>query len=252
MHSYYTTSWGRTLLRHPERTDVDSIVLLSGGQDSTTCLAWAKQRLRGETRCVAFDYGQRHRVELEQAARIADIFEVPLELLEVGVLRDLGGAALTDDEVDVQAKATEDGGNVHAARHGLPSTFVPGRNMLFLTLAAAYGARFGIYNLVTGVCQQDRAGYPDCRSEFVWAAQLALTRALDERVTIHAPLLRRSKGETWQLARELGILDTVIEETHTCYHGNRVTMHPWGRGCGECPACVERAKGFVELQGALA
>jgi len=227
---------------------MESIVLLSGGQDSTTCLAWAKQELGAGVRAVAFDYGQRHSVELKQAAEIADrLGVISFSVLNASVLHDLGGAALTDDRVDVEAMADPRSLNQHAYKHNLPSTFVPGRNMLFLTLAAAFGARFGCYDLVTGVCQQDRAGYPDCRAEFVDAAQEALSLALDERVTVHAPLLERTKGDTWRLAQDLGILDVIIEHTHTCYHGDRSQMHPWGAGCGECPACVERAKGYQEF-----
>lgn len=228
----------------------ESIVLLSGGQDSTTCLAWAKETLGSGVRAVAFDYGQRHSIELKQAAEIADrIGVLSFSVLDAHVLKDLGGAALTDDRVEVEAKADPRSLNRHAYEHGLPSTFVPGRNMLFFTLAAAFGARFGCYQLVTGVCQQDRAGYPDCRAEFVEAAQEALSLALDERVLIHAPLLDRDKSETWALAQSLGILDVIVELTHTCYHGDRSEMHPWGAGCGECPACVERIRGYAKFVG---
>jgi 7-cyano-7-deazaguanine synthase len=227
---------------------MESIVLLSGGQDSTTCLAWAKETLGAGVRAVAFDYGQRHRVELEQAAKIADrIGVLSFTILDAGVLKQLGGTALTDDRVAVESVAGSNSHNEHARAHGLPSTFVPGRNMLFLTIAAAFGAKFGVYNLVTGVCQQDRAGYPDCREEFILRAQGALSYALEEEVTINIPLIDKSKGETWQLAADLGILNVIIEDTHTCYHGDRSERHPWGYGCGDCPACVERSKGYVEF-----
>lgn len=226
---------------------MEAIVLLSGGQDSTTCLAWAKRQMGWDTRTVAFDYGQRHSVELKQAAEISDrLGATSFSILNTKVLSDLGGAALTDDRVAVEAKASPTGLNVHAASHGLPSTFVPGRNMLFLTLAAAFGARFGCYNLVTGVCQQDRAGYPDCRLEFIDAAQEALSLALDEPISIHTPLIDKSKAQTWQLADDLGILDLVKDLTHTCYHGDRSVKNAWGYGCGQCPACEERRRGFVE------
>lgn len=224
---------------------MESIVLLSGGQDSTTCLAWAKQELGPGVRAIAFDYGQRHRVELEQAKKIADrIGVLSFSVLDAKVLSDLGGAALTDDRVEVEAMAHPRSLNRHAYEHGLPSTFVPGRNMLFLTIAAAFGARFGCYDLVTGVCQQDRAGYPDCRAEFISACCVALSYALDERVTIHAPLLERDKADTWALAQDLGILDVIVDMTHTCYHGDRTVKHDWGYGCGECPACIERQNGY--------
>lgn len=226
---------------------MESIVLLSGGQDSTTCLAWAKEHLGSGVRAVAFDYGQRHSVELGQAQKVADCLGVlSFTIIRAEALGDIGGAALTDKRVNVEAQADSRSLNQHAHKHGLPSTFVPGRNMLFLTLAAAFGARFGCYNLVTGVCQQDRAGYPDCRGEFVEAAQEALSLALDERVLIHAPLLERTKADTWQMAEDLGILDVIVDLTHTCYYGDRSKKHLWGYGCGECPACEERSKGYLE------
>lgn len=230
---------------------MESIVLLSGGQDSTTCLAWAKENLGPDVRTVAFDYGQRHRVELKQAAEISDRFGAKsFSVLNAKVLNDLGGAALTDERVQVEASASPESLNMHAHKHGLPSTFVPGRNMLFLTLAAAFGARYGCYLLVTGVCQQDRAGYPDCREEFVHAASAALSLALDETVTILAPLLDKSKAQTWKLADDLGVLDVIVNLTHTCYHGDRSTKHAWGYGCGQCPACDERRRGFAEYTAA--
>lgn len=230
---------------------MEAIVLLSGGQDSTTCLAWAQKALKADVRALSFDYGQRHSIELKQSARIADIFGVDHEVLPVEALSRLSSAALTNPDIDVEAEASAESGNVHARTHGLPSTFVPGRNMLFFTLAAAYGSQFGVYDLVTGVCEQDRSGYPDCRSEFVNAAIIALSTALDERVDIHAPLLFRSKADTWRLADTLGVLDIIVQETHTCYHGDRSVMHEWGAGCGECPACVERAKGWNTYTGGV-
>jgi 7-cyano-7-deazaguanine synthase len=224
-----------------------AIVLLSGGQDSTTALAWAlKQGM--VVRTVAFDYGQRHKVELEQADIISKrLGAISHVVIPVEALSWLGGAALTNPHIEVEEEASPDSLNVHASVHGLPSTFVPGRNMLFLTLAAAYGAKFGIYDLVTGICEQDRAGYPDCRFEFAEAAQYALTLALDEPVSIYTPLVSVSKADTWGMADELGILDVIINDTHTCYHGDRTELHPWGYGCGSCPACVERAKGFEQF-----
>jgi 7-cyano-7-deazaguanine synthase len=226
---------------------MNTIVLLSGGQDSTTALAWALREW-GPARTVAFDYGQRHRVELEQSAIISK--ELGAEshvVLPVEALKVLGGAALTNDNIKVEAEASEYSLNSHAWAHGLPSTFVPGRNMLFLTLAAAYGAKFGIYDLVTGVCGQDRAGYPDCRAEFIRSAEATLSLALDEPVSITAPLVDQTKAQTWALADDLGILDVIIEHTHTCYFGNRNVRHDWGYGCGECPACIERIKGWDQF-----
>lgn len=225
--------------------DGSAVVLHSGGQDSTTCLAWAIQLWGLENVFpLIIDYQQRHRVEIECAHEICTRWRThEPRVLHLDALRDLGGAALTDDtEVAMDAKGTL---NVFAAEHGLPSTFVPGRNMLFFTLALAYGATIGAYDIVTGVCQADRAGYPDCREEFVKAAEAALRLALDEeRVEIHAPLVRLSKVETFNLANKCGALHTVLEYTNTCYYGNREISHDWGYGCGECPACEERARGW--------
>lgn len=223
-----------------------AVVLHSGGQDSTTCLAWAIEEFgRDNVYPVSFDYRQKHAVELGQAQKICKKFRVrdPYRI-DASALSQLSSAALTNSEIEVSADASGTG-NVFAEEHGLPSTFVPGRNMLFFTLAMAYGAKMGIYDLVTGVCEADDAGYPDCRASFVAAAEDALCEALDEpKVFIHAPLLRRSKAETFSLAAELGVLNTILEDTHTCYHGDRSKRFPWGYGCGECPACKERENGW--------
>lgn len=228
------------------------VVLHSGGQDSTTCLAWAVKTFgKDQVYTVGFDYNQRHLVELECAQRIHHLLELPHEhkILELKVLSDLAGAALTNKDINVEAEASAESGNQFAHAHGLPSTFVPGRNMLFFTTALAYGAQLGIYDLVTGVCETDRSGYPDCRTEFVVAAQDALSCALDEQVTIHAPLLTRSKASTWAMAEDLGVLELIREETMTCYHGVRGILYEWGYGCSQCPACIERQKGYEEFMG---
>lgn len=226
-----------------------AVVLHSGGQDSSTCLAWAVEKFgRDHVYPVSFAYGQKHSIEIECAISFCDHLGVrhpavlPLEALQA-----LGGAALTDENVQVAADATGSG-NAFAEKHGLPSTFVPGRNLLFFTLATAYGAKFGAYNLVTGICEADAAGYPDCRQVFAEAAQDALTAALDERITLWAPLLKRSKAETFMLAEELGVLPGVVRLTHTCYNGVHDELHLWGYGCAECPACQERIKGWEEFQ----
>lgn len=228
-----------------------TVVLHSGGQDSTTCLAWSIDQYGPEqVHPLIVNYGQRHAVELEQARIIVDHLLPGRTAREVdlAVLRDLGATALTSDNIEVNTNAAGTG-NQYAADHDLPSTFVPGRNLLFLTTAAAYGATLGAYRIVTGVCAADEAGYPDCRPQFIADASLAITSALDERVTIEAPLLYRTKAETFQLAQDLGILDLVLEETHTCYHGNRDQRHPWGYGCGTCGSCQERAAGWNTYRG---
>lgn len=227
------------------------VVLLSGGQDSATCLAWSLSQGQ-QVLTIAFDYGQKHRIELEKAEHISKSFGAKShEVIPVEALKVLSGAALTNSDIEVEAVASADSMNAHAFAHELPSTFVPGRNMLFFTLAAAYGAKFGIYDLVSGVCRQDRAGYPDCRHEFVDAAQVALSLALDEPVGIITPLMHKTKAETWKMARDLGVLDAIVYDTHTCYNGKREVLHPWGFGCAECPACNERARGWEEAFGSV-
>lgn len=226
-------------------------VLLSGGQDSTTCLFWALSPQHGafeRAEAVAFDYGQRHAVELRQAARIAEIAGVPLRVLDLKGL--LGGNALTDHSAEIGAP--------HAEDERLPATFVPGRNALFLTLAAssayARGARGedGAIHLVGGMCETDYSGYPDCRRGFVDSQQATLSLALDAPVRIHTPLMALTKAETWKLAADIGshggrrVLDVVVEESHTDYHGDRTQRHPWGYGRLDDPASILRAKGWEE------
>lgn len=221
-----------------------AVVLLSGGQDSYTCLAWAQRSFTQGVHAVSFDYDQRHIVELEQAADLAIGAGVPHTVLKVPALAQLGGAALTSPNVSVAADAAGTG-NAYAEAHGLPSTFVPARNVLFMGTAAAYAAQVGARAIVAGVCEADEAGYPDCRSVFVNDMEKALRWALDDpEFTIAAPLLTLDKARTFALAEKLGVLRTVIERTHTCYEGEHDTMHPWGYGCGACPACETRAKGY--------
>jgi len=222
-----------------------ALVLFSGGQDSTTCLAWALGRFaRVET--VGFEYGQRHASELEARGRVLARLrrEFPEwatrlgddHVLSLDVLKQIGGSALTD--------ATK----IEMGRDGLPTSFVPGRNVLFLTAAAALGYRRAIADLVGGMCETDFSGYPDCRDKTIAATAEALTLALARRVTIHTPLMWIDKAETWKLAEELGgrrLVDLIREETVTCYEGDRTHRHDWGYGCGVCPACDLRAKGYA-------
>ncbi len=205
-----------------------AVVLLSGGQDSTTCLAWALKRF-GRVRSLAIDYGQRHRIELDAAARIAGLAGVPHAQIPCDSLRALGGNALTSDEAVA--------GGVRAGNQ-LPNTFVPGRNLIFLTLAAAFAYQHGAANLVTGVCETDYSGYPDCRESTMAALQEALRAGIDAPFVIHTPLMRLSKADTVRMARDLGALP-LIAQSHTCYNG---AIPP----CGICPACELRAKGFAE------
>ena len=236
-----------------------ALVLFSGGQDSTTCLAYALTRYaRVET--LAFDYGQRHRVELDArlAVRAALGQQFPQwrhrlgedHLLDLSVLGAISDTSLTRDTA-FQMEAS-----------GLPNTFVPGRNLMFLTLAAALAYRRGIDVIVTGVCETDYSGYPDCRDDTMKAMQLALSLGMDQRFLIETPLMWIDKAQTWELARELGqksgvagggqaLVDLIIEHTHTCYLGDREHRHAWGYGCGSCPACELRAKGYAGFSANL-
>lgn len=237
-------------------TTTQAVVAFSGGQDSTTCLAWALQRWgAGAVAALGFDYGQRHRVELDVAAQIAHDLGVPYRVLSVPAFRELGAAALTSPTIDVKdAEHVQGSGNVHAEKVGLPSTFVPGRNVIFLGLAAAYAMQLGAAHVVTGVCEADDAGYPDCRASFIASMNDTLIEAMGTNsIVLHAPLLHLNKASTFMLADNLGALSLVLERSHTCYEGNHETRHAWGYGCGECPACVERAKGwsgFMEMRAA--
>lgn len=222
-----------------------ALVLFSGGQDSTTCLAHALQRYeRVET--IAFDYRQRHSVELE--ARMVVLREIRAQfphwahklgedhMLDLAVLGAVSETSLTRDTA-FRMEST-----------GLPNTFVPGRNLLFMTLAAAVAYRRDLQVIVTGVCETDFSGYPDCRDDTMKAMQLALSLGMDKRFLIETPLMWIDKAATWAMAHDLGgqpLVDLIVEHTHTCYLGDRAHRHVWGYGCGECPACVLRAKGFA-------
>ena len=208
-----------------------ALVVLSGGQDSTTCLYWALDRFgAGQVEAVTFDYGQRHRIELACAARIAARAGVPQVVLPIDTFAALGGSALTDPGIAVQSGVD--------ARGSLPATFVPGRNLVFLTFAAALAYQRNIHDLVTGVAQTDYSGYPDCRQATLQALEQALRLGMEYEIAIHAPLMFKSKAETVWMARDLGALP-ALADSHTCYHGAQPP-------CGECPACRLRAKGFVE------
>jgi 7-cyano-7-deazaguanine synthase len=233
----------------PDPTARAALVLFSGGQDSTVCLASALTRFdRVET--IGFDYGQRHRVELDQrghviaalraqfpdwAARLGDD-----HLLSLPTLARISETSLTRDTA------------IEMTAAGLPSTFVPGRNLLFFTYAAALAYRRGLGTLVGGMCETDYSGYPDCRHETLQTLARALSLGLDRRCVIDTPLMYVDKAGTWGLARDLGgdaLVDILIEHTHSCYLGNRETRHAWGYGCGTCPACELRANGWRRWRG---
>ncbi|ARQ01432.1 7-cyano-7-deazaguanine synthase QueC [Pseudorhodoplanes sinuspersici] len=223
-----------------------AIVLFSGGQDSTVCLAWALERF-AEVETIGFDYGQRHAVELavrpvirekmrslkpEWGGRLRDD-----HVIDLSVLGEISETALTRDVA------------IDMADSGLPTTFVPGRNLMFLTFAGALAYRRGAKNLVAGMCETDYSGYPDCRDDTVKAMQVALTLGMDRRFVVHTPLMWIDKAATFALAYEIGgqaLLELVVEDTHSCYLGDRSQRHDWGYGCGECPACQLRAAGFAK------
>lgn len=222
----------------------DALVLFSGGQDSTVCLAWALERFaRVET--VGFDYGQRHAVELEVRRPIREALASlnPAwagrlgedHIIKLDALAAISDTALTRDTA------------IEMGAHGLPTTFVPGRNLVFLTFAGALAYRRGARHLVAGMCETDYSGYPDCRDDTIKAMQVALTLGMDRRFVLHTPLMWIDKAGTFALAVEIGgkpLLDLVIEHTHSCYLGDRSRRHPWGYGCGGCPACALRAGGY--------
>jgi 7-cyano-7-deazaguanine synthase len=229
-----------------------ALVLFSGGQDSTTCLALALSKYeRVET--IAFDYRQRHSVELDARLRVLEQIKLQFpqwahklgedHMLDLGVLGQVSETSLTRD-VAFKMESS-----------GLPNTFVPGRNLLFLTLAAALAYRRDLQVMVTGVCETDFSGYPDCRDDTMKAMQLALSLGMDKRFLIETPLMWIDKADTWALAASLGgqsLVDLIVEHTHTCYMGDRTHRHAWGYGCGTCPACDLRKKGYERWVGAIA
>ncbi|MGH7029581.1 MAG: 7-cyano-7-deazaguanine synthase QueC [Stellaceae bacterium] len=225
------------------------LVLFSGGQDSATCLAWALERFAA-VETIGFDYGQRHRVELDCRLVVLDRLrrEFPQwrdrlgidHLIDFAVLGQISDTALTRDS----AIAFDAG--------GLPNTFVPGRNLMFFTLAAAVGYRRGLRHLVGGMCETDYSGYPDCRDDALKALQATLSLGMDHRFVIHTPLMWRDKAATWALARELGgdaLVALIRDETHSCYLGDRSRRHEWGYGCDDCPACKLRRSGWERFAG---
>jgi 7-cyano-7-deazaguanine synthase len=221
-----------------------ALVLLSGGQDSAVCLAWALTRY-GYVETVGFAYGQRHSVELECRPKLRDALAQsfpewharlgPDHLLDVSVLGAVSDTALTSEA------------EITLGANGLPNTFVPGRNLLFFTLAAALAYRRGLRDLIGGMCETDYSGYPDCRNDTLATLNEAINLGTAERFSILTPLMWRAKAETWALTKKLGgkpLVDIIVEHTHTCYKGERTQRHEWGYGCGACPACDLRAKGY--------
>lgn len=216
-----------------------ALVLFSGGQDSTTCLYWALKKF-DRVDAIGFRYGQKHAVELEQAAKIAELVGVAFTVLDVSGLLSL--SSLTEHE--------KDSNDPHELAPALPASFVPGRNALFLSIAASVAYTRGIHDLVGGMCQADYSGYPDCRRSFIDATENSLSLALDTPVCILTPLMDLTKAETWKLAKELGCLEVVREMSHSDYNGDRSERHEWGYGKLNNPASILRAKGYAEAKEA--
>lgn len=227
-----------------------ALVLFSGGQDSTTCLAWALDRFqRVET--IGFDYGQRHAIELslrptllsklralsaDWSQRLGDD-----HMIDLGIISQLSHTAMTNDIA------------ITMQENGLPNTFVPGRNLMFMLVAATLAYRRGLNVLVGGMCETDFSGYPDCRDDTMKALQVALNLGMATRLKLETPLMWINKAQTWQLAHRLGgtaLVDLIRTDTHTCYLGERGTLHAWGYGCGSCPACELRARGYTDYVAA--
>jgi 7-cyano-7-deazaguanine synthase len=222
-----------------------ALVLFSGGQDSTVCLGWALERfVRVET--VGFDYGQRHAIELDVRPRIRELIgalkpEWKTRLGEDHVIKLDALAAISDSALTRETA-------IEIADNGLPTTFVPGRNLIFFAFAGALAYRRGARHIVAGMCETDYSGYPDCRDDTVKAMQVALGLGLDKRVAIHTPLMWVDKALTFAMAEDIAgqpFLDVVVEDTHSCYLGDRTHWHDWGFGCGNCPACQLRAQGYA-------
>ncbi|MBM7038411.1 7-cyano-7-deazaguanine synthase QueC [Vibrio ulleungensis] len=214
-----------------QTTKSTAVVVFSGGQDSTTCLIQALKRY-DSVHAITFDYGQRHRLEIDAAQQLAKQLRVTAhKVMDVTLLNELAVSALTRDDIEVSNEVDSS---------GLPNTFVPGRNILFLTLAGIYAYQVGASTVITGVCETDFSGYPDCRNDFVQAMQSALEKGMDRPLTLETPLMWLDKAQTWALADELGALELIRDKTLTCYNG------VIGSGCGECPACQLRQNGLQQ------
>lgn len=209
-----------------KKNSTSAVILLSGGQDSTTCLAWAMQKF-SKVFALTIHYGQLHKIELDSAKKITKINKIPLKIYETDIFKKFTKNALLNKEIAIKVP-----------KNKLPSTFVPGRNHIFLSIAAIYAKQLGISDIITGVCQTDYSGYPDCRDEFIKSLEKTLSLAMETKFQIHTPLMWLTKAETVKLMQQLGKID-LLKYTHTCYKGLRPA-------CGKCPACKLRLKGFKE------
>lgn len=216
-----------------------ALIVFSGGQDSTTCLGWAKSRF-SDVETITFDYGQKHRVEIYQAIKIAKALHVNNRVLSIDAFSQLSDSALIDGSLDISS--------AHRTKPNLPASFVPNRNAIFFTLAHAFAQKQGIEHIIVGINQTDYSGYPDCRQNFIEALELTLNLGSDSNIKFHCPLLHLTKAETFAMSKQEGVLDLVLDESHTCYNGDHNSKNEWGYGCGECPACILRAKGWEEYK----
>ena len=216
-----------------------ALVVFSGGQDSTTCLGWAKNRY-DHTETITFDYGQKHDIELRQAQEIAHKLKVANYVVKFNIFSQLADSAL------LGVNSSQDINASHHAKPNLPASFVPNRNAIFFTIAHAYAQKQEIDHIITGINQTDYSGYPDCRIEFIESLERSLNLGSESSILFKYPLIHLTKAETFALAKKEGVLDIVLEESHTCYNGDRSTHHAWGYGCDLCPACQLRKQGWEE------
>ncbi len=216
-----------------------ALVVFSGGQDSTTCLAWAKNRY-SHVESITFDYQQKHYIEIVQAEKIAKILKIPNYLFTLNAFTLLADSALLQINKDQNINTS------HHSRPNLPASFVPNRNAMFFTIAHAYAQKQGLEHIVTGINQTDYSGYPDCREPFIKSLEETLNLGSESTIKFQYPLINLSKAETFKMSEDEGILNLIIEESHTCYNGDRSIKHNWGYGCGECPACILREKGWKQ------
>ena len=221
-----------------------ALVVFSGGQDSTTCLAWTKNRY-DHVESITFDYHQKHSIEIEQAKKIAKILNVPNYVVIIDIFAQLGDSALLDVNKDQDINAS------HHAKPNLPASFVPNRNAIFFTIAHTYAQKQGLEHVITGINQTDYSGYPDCRELFVKSLEQSLNMGSESNIEFKYPLIELTKAETFKLAEDEGILDLIIDESHTCYNGDRSIKHVWGYGCGECPACALRERGWRNFKDSV-
>ncbi len=218
-----------------------ALVVFSGGQDSTTCLGWAKNRY-SHVESITFDYHQKHFIEIKQASKISQMLSVPNYLVSFNIFEQLADSALLDINRDQDINKT------HKNRPNLPASFVPNRNALFFTIAHAYAQKQNLKYIITGINQTDYSGYPDCRKPFVKELEHALNIGSESDIVFKYPLMHLTKAQTFKMAEKEGVLDIVLNESHTCYNGDRKNRHIWGYGCGSCPSCILRRDGWFEYQ----